>query len=139
VPPLPTNNGFHETLALLHDQKNSKQTSFLQQKDLVEEVKITPNHDFKDENCVDGIEFDPEEEDLVPLAKTYYDKVKSSFDNISCEIKERLEQQGPSGPELSIAEQRQKQSEKRWLCLETFEQFLIDGGRYCGSYRSCKS
>ncbi|CAG8531917.1 11029_t:CDS:2 [Racocetra fulgida] len=32
-------------------------------KDLAKEVNITPNYDFKDENCVDSIEFGPEEKE----------------------------------------------------------------------------
>ncbi|CAG8509800.1 8935_t:CDS:2 [Racocetra fulgida] len=108
-------------------------------KDLAKKVKITPNYDLKDENCVDGIEFGPEEEDddgLMPLAKTY-NMAKSFFDNISCEIKERLERQGPSGRELSMAEQKQKQPEEKHLNLEAFEQFSIDSERYYSDYRNC--
>ncbi|CAG8553524.1 6147_t:CDS:2 [Racocetra fulgida] len=63
-------------------------------KHIVKEVSITPNNDPKDENCVGGIEFGPEEVNndvLMPLIKTYYDKAKSFFDNISCEIIDRLE------------------------------------------------
>ncbi|CAG8737517.1 9794_t:CDS:2, partial [Ambispora leptoticha] len=109
--------------------------------ELVKEVvkKIIPNHDLKEENCADGLELGPEEEEeevLIPPAETYYDKAKSFFDNISCETKERLEQQGPDGRGLSVAERRQKQSEERRLNLETFGQVSIDGGRYRGGYRS---
>ncbi|CAG8767193.1 25049_t:CDS:1, partial [Racocetra persica] len=63
-------------------------------KNLVKEVSITSNHDLKDKSCIDGIEFDPKEVKnnvLMPLIKTYYDKVKSFFNNISCEIIDRLE------------------------------------------------
>ncbi|CAG8540027.1 1511_t:CDS:2 [Racocetra fulgida] len=126
--------------------------------ELVKEVvkKIIPNHDLKEENCADGLELGPEEEEeevLIPPAETYYDKAKSFFDNISCETKERLEQQGPDGRlafflkkiyskhiyafdnyayllivnrGLSVAERRQKQSEERRLNLETFGQVSID-------------
>ncbi|CAG8595087.1 1254_t:CDS:2, partial [Racocetra persica] len=83
-------------------------------KDLAKEVSITPNHDLKNESCVDSIQFDLKEVEnniLMLLIKTYYDKVKSFF-NISCEIIDRLEQQEPSGLELSITEQSQKQSKK---------------------------
>ncbi|CAG8598104.1 15543_t:CDS:2 [Dentiscutata erythropus] len=109
--------------------------------ELVKEVvkKIIPNHDLKEENCADGIELGPEEEEddvVIPPAESYYDKAKSFFDNISCETKERMEQQGPDGRGLSVAERRQKQSEERRLNLETFGQVSIDGGRYRGGYRS---
>ncbi|CAG8559335.1 17871_t:CDS:2 [Rhizophagus irregularis] len=78
----------------------------------------------------------------IPVPQSDFDfessnaKNKSFFDNISCETKERLEQQGPDGRRsLSVAERRQKQSEERRLNLETFGQVSIDGGRYRGSYR----
>ncbi|CAG8565452.1 18639_t:CDS:2 [Acaulospora morrowiae] len=109
--------------------------------ELVKEVvkKIVPNHEVKEENEVEGIALGPEEEEediLIPPSETYYNKAKSFFDNISCETKERLEQQGPDGRRvLSVAERRQKQSEERRLNLETFGQVSIDGGRYRGGGR----
>ncbi|CAB4485040.1 hypothetical protein RhiirA5_376924 [Rhizophagus irregularis] len=105
--------------------------------EIVKEVvkKIHPN-DQKEEEPVDGHEEEEEEDILIPPAESYYDRNKSFFDNISCETKERLEQQGPDGRRsLSVAERRQKQSEERRLNLETFGQVSIDGGRYRGSYR----
>ncbi|GBC04162.1 hypothetical protein RclHR1_05540015 [Rhizophagus clarus] len=106
--------------------------------EIVKEVvkKIHPN-DQKEEEPVDGHGEEEEEEDiLIPPAESFYDRNKSFFDNISCETKERLEQQGPDGRRgLSVAERRQKQSEERRLNLETFGQVSIDGGRYRGSYR----
>ncbi|CAG8560490.1 10747_t:CDS:10 [Diversispora eburnea] len=110
--------------------------------ELVKEVvkKIVPNHEIKDDESSDNntLGLEEEEEDiLIPPAESYYDKAKSFFDNISCETKERLEQQGPDGRRgLSVAERRQKQSEERRLNLETFGQVSIDGGRYRGGYRS---
>ncbi|RHZ64620.1 hypothetical protein Glove_321g32 [Diversispora epigaea] len=110
--------------------------------ELVKEVvkKIVPNHELKDDESADNITIGLEEEEediLIPPAESYYDKAKSFFDNISCETKERLEQQGPDGRRgLSVAERRQKQSEERRLNLETFGQVSIDGGRYRGGYRS---
>jgi protein LSM14 len=67
--------------------------------EIVKEVvkKIHPN-DLKEEEPVDGHGEEEEEEDfLIPPAESYYDRSKSFFDNISCETKERMEQQGPDG------------------------------------------
>ncbi|CAG8518663.1 14316_t:CDS:2 [Acaulospora colombiana] len=74
--------------------------------ELVKEVvkKIVPNHEVKEENEVYGIVPGPEEEEediLIPPSESYYDKAKSFFDNISCETKERLEQQGPDGRDIN--------------------------------------
>src|SRR2546423_1039269 len=67
--------------------------------ELVKEVvkKIQPNHDGKEEEAIEahGTEDDEEEEDSN--SESFYDRSKSFFDNISCETKERLEQQGPDG------------------------------------------
>lgn len=70
--------------------------------EIVKEVvkKTTPNHDHnikEDENTIDGEVEDEDEEVLIPPPESFYDKTKSFFDNISCETKERLEQQGPDG------------------------------------------
>ncbi|CAG8571279.1 8779_t:CDS:10 [Ambispora leptoticha] len=111
--------------------------------EIVKEVRKTvPNHDgiAKEEEAIDThptTEDEDEEEILIPPSELFYDKNKSFFDNISCETKERLEQQGPDGRRsLSVSERRQKQSEERRLNLETFGQVSIDGGRYRGGYRS---
>ncbi|CAG8536295.1 3116_t:CDS:2, partial [Dentiscutata heterogama] len=81
-------------------------------KDLAKKVKITPNHNLKDENCVDGIEFGPEEEDDDAIGMTRTQK-------------------------LFMAEQKQKQPEEKHLNLEAFEQFSIDSERYYSDYRNC--
>ncbi|KAG9303904.1 hypothetical protein G9A89_005814 [Geosiphon pyriformis] len=107
--------------------------------EIVKEVVKKVVHDVKEEESIEthgGTEDEEEEDVLIPPAETFYNKAKSFFDNISCETKERLEQQGPDGRRgLSVAERRQKQSEERRLNLETFGQVSIDGGRYRGSHR----
>ncbi|CAG8471229.1 16669_t:CDS:2 [Funneliformis caledonium] len=115
----------------------SSNAKFNKEEIVKEVVKKTHPHDQKEEEILDGQGEEEEEEDiLIPPAESYYDRSKSFFDNISCETKERLEQQGPDGRRsLSVAERRQKQSEERRLNLETFGQVSIDGGRYRGGYR----
>jgi len=76
--------------------------------EIVKEVvkKSHVGHDVKDGKDVkegkeeDITQVEDEEEDdevVIPPAETFYDRTKSFFDNISCETKERLEQQGPDG------------------------------------------
>lgn len=115
----------------------SSNAKFNKEEIVKEVIKKTHPHDQKEEEIIDGHGEEEEEEDfLIPPAESYYDRSKSFFDNISCETKERLEQQGPDGRRgLSVTERRQKQSEERRLNLETFGQVSIDGGRYRGGYR----
>jgi protein LSM14 len=75
----------------------SSNAKFNKEEIVKEVVKKTHPHDQKEEEPVDGHEEDEEEDILIPPAESYYDKAKSFFDNISCETKERLEQQGPDG------------------------------------------
>ncbi|KAI9475549.1 MAG: Scd6-like Sm domain-containing protein [Benjaminiella poitrasii] len=72
------------------------------------------------------VEEDKEDEIEIPPADEFYDKTSSFFDNISCESKERSEQQQQSPNEM----RRHRFQEERKLNLETFGQASVDQSRY---------
>ncbi|KAK9717862.1 hypothetical protein K7432_005892 [Basidiobolus ranarum] len=74
------------------------------------------------------------EQSNEPAPPPFYNKSASFFDNISCEAKERMDQ-NDGRPRLSFNERRERQSHERKLNLETFGQTSVDPGRYRGRGR----
>ncbi|KAI9490727.1 Scd6-like Sm domain-containing protein [Zychaea mexicana] len=75
-----------------------------------------------------SVEDQQEDEEVVipPSDESFYDKDKSFFDNISCESKERSEQ------DQNGIDRRAKFQEERKLNLETFGEASVDRPRYRG-------
>lgn len=65
----------------------------------------------------------------------YYNPTTSFFDDISCESKERQQQDG----KLSTQERRARQHQERRVNLETFGQTSVDSGRGRGRPRRHKT
>jgi protein LSM14 len=82
------------------------------------------------------VEADKADEDVViPPADKGYDKKSSFFDNISSDLKDRVEaaqQQDAGGPGF---DGRAMRSQERSKNLETFGQSNVEGGGYRGGYR----
>ncbi|KAL1923163.1 uncharacterized protein VTP21DRAFT_9539 [Calcarisporiella thermophila] len=97
-----------------------------------------PNSDFDFESA--NAKFNKEEmvrenesEVVLIPSENFYDKKKSFFDNISCELKERV-RDGNEGAgrksQLSQTERRAKMNEERKLNLETFGQADLGRRRF---------
>ncbi|KAG2222479.1 hypothetical protein INT45_013392 [Circinella minor] len=78
-------------------------------------------------NTANNDEAQEDEEVVIPPSdESFYDKDKSFFDNISCESKERSEQ------DQNGIDRRTKFHEERKLNLETFGEASVDRPRYRG-------
>ncbi|CDS12321.1 hypothetical protein LRAMOSA04516 [Lichtheimia ramosa] len=87
-------------------------------------VKEVSGKDGNDQ-AEDQVEEQQEDEVVIPPPndESFYDKQKSFFDNISCESKERSEQNGSF-------DRRAKFQEERKLNLETFGEVSVDHPRF---------
>ncbi|ORX99263.1 hypothetical protein K493DRAFT_313298 [Basidiobolus meristosporus CBS 931.73] len=74
------------------------------------------------------------EQPVEPSTQPFYNKSTSFFDNISCEAKERMDN-NDGRPRLSFNERRERQHHERQLNLETFGQTSVDSSRYRGRGR----
>jgi protein LSM14 len=93
----------------------------------------SPNGDTEDAiPATNGhVNGDAEEDVVIPPSEKKYDKKSSFFDNISSDLKDRVEQAKEEG---SSFDGRAMRSQERTKNMETFGQGSVDGG-YRGGYR----